>query len=127
MLGRADLTLSPSSPFLLVDKETSQALSEALGSLRSLEIKRGNGTEQREERPIPHWEKVFVPCYILNFFEVKCFSFVPQGYGLGPGALGGLAMMRRRFGGGDGHSPVLRGKNLLVTEMRWICCQQCER
>lgn len=83
MLGRADLTLSPSSPFLLVDKETSQALSEALGSLRSLEIKRGNGTEQREERPIPRWEKVFVPCYILSFFEVKCFSFV-----LWPGAWG---------------------------------------
>lgn len=127
MLGRADLTLSPSSPFLLVDKETSQALSEALGSVRSLEIKRGNRTEQREERPTPCWEKVFVPYYILNFFEVKCFSFVPQGCGLGPGALGGLAMMRCCFGGGDGYSPVLRGENLFGTEIRWICCQQSER
>ena len=60
-------------------------MSEALGSLRGLEIKRGNHTEQREERPTPHWEKVFVPCYILNFFEVKCFSFVPRGMAWGLG------------------------------------------
>ena len=54
-------------------------------------------------------------CSLLHpeLFEVKFFSFVPQGCGLGPGALGGLAMMRRRFGGGDGHSPVLRGNKSL--------------
>lgn len=107
---RAGLSRSDTEPQrspLLVDKEASRALSEVLGNSGSLEIRGGNQTQQSWtwERGMaqPHVRRrCLLPLTSWPFFDVKCFSFVPQVCGLGPVGLGALEMTRPHFGGTQG-------------------------